>query len=713
MPQTPPSVQPGTPQTPGPAAPQKLSLKESQRKFWQGAIKKARDRRERHKDLWSENLRRYAPAPADMLRQRGPYEANANVDFRQVEAKKPQLFFEVPDIRLTPREPLADPVEDALTIHQVVLNDLLGPEGVNAKRAVSLSILNCLATAGWGPTKIGFEVTIADVDEPETILDPATRQPTPTGKTIKVKLPVHERYFWEPFSPANLLVPADCDSNDFDKAPWIGREFSLPLEVARRRFTIPKDFQPSKSDRPEPLTNDEANREEDDTTEAVWGQEIYYYAHVYDPKEANPEKIRELIFLDSLDEPVVHRDLPYQTFDRGRLSPDSLRGFPIHVLTLRDVPDSPYVPADSSMTRPLVDELNVFRGQLLKQRDATIPVNLCRGSAFSAEQRDKLVRGEFSTFIFLEDDAFSASNPPVLPANKAVLPRESFSAQNVIEQDIERTLGIGPTQTGVLNARVGARSATEVRDARSNADARMAAEQTRVIEWFLAGVRKLDALVQRFADDQQIVVLVGPDGGARHRAWDKRTISGRFAYTIQPDSQLRIDSAQNRQSFLEFYNLTANDPYVVRSETSKKLVKLYGLDPAKAVTEPPPLQPPPPNVQFRVSGEDLNPLSPQFSIVLEIVKAAGYQIPDSVIQAAQLAAQAAMLREQAQGLQGNGDGRGAGTSSPQSALPSGGSPNFGQAPHGGTLAGTPPINKHSSDTTGAVQGVGNAPPQSQ
>ena len=43
---------------------------------------------------------------------------------------------------------------------------------------------------------------------------------------------------------------------------------------------------------------------------------------------------------------VRHRYCPYQSLDNeGRLTANSMIGYPIHVLTLRDVPDDNHVPS--------------------------------------------------------------------------------------------------------------------------------------------------------------------------------------------------------------------------------------------------------------------------------------------------------------------------------------------------------------------------------
>jgi hypothetical protein len=93
----------------------------------------------------------------------------------------------------------------AITLHQTILNQALGPDGVNAKRTLQSAILDVLVPSGWGVTHIGYTSYTKDVET----TDPMTMEPT------IAKVPVYEEYFWSRVPPESLLVPADFRSTDF------------------------------------------------------------------------------------------------------------------------------------------------------------------------------------------------------------------------------------------------------------------------------------------------------------------------------------------------------------------------------------------------------------------------------------------------------------------------------------------------------------------
>ena len=269
---------------------------------------------------------------------------------------------------------------------------------------------------------------------------------------------------------------------------------------------------------------------------------VYYYEPTLNPDAFHPKRICELVFIDGIDTEVRHRYCPCQSLDQeGKLTGDSMIGYPIHVLMLRDVPDDNHVPSDSSMTRPLTDELNQYRSQILKSRDAAIPYSFYDQDILPPEKIERITNGEYGPMIPVEGGRLNAANPPVMPGMKPQLSRETYAGQDIIERDLERTLALGSNQTGATNQT--RRTATEIATMQSSVDTRLAGEQAKVVEFFCAGVRKLDALVQRYSDQKKTTQMIGDDGSKLWMQWDKTMIAGRFLYTISPDSQIHVDAA--------------------------------------------------------------------------------------------------------------------------------------------------------------------------
>jgi len=659
----------------------------------------AETEQKRYLSLWKRNLEQYAPPPETQIEDRGQYEVNTNVDFRQAEQKKAQLWFDTAQVQLTPIEPISEIVlnsmqmpdgstqeqklSSAITLHQTVLNGLLGPDGVDAKRTIHSAILDVLVPAGWGVTHLGY----TSYTKPVTELDPMTGQP------ITIPVPVYEEYYWSRLSPSSLLVPADFKSTDFDRAPWLAIKTHPPISVLRREYKdgIPPDFRGGGKSKVESLREFDAERQSSGGSfdPRCNVTQMYYYEPTLNADAFHPKRVCELVFVEGIEKEVRHRYCPYQSLDQeGRLSADSMIGYPIHILTLREVPDDNHVPSDSSMTRPLTDELNQFRSQVLKARDAAIPYAFYDQDILPPDKIERITSGVYGPMIPVEGGRLNANSPPVIPGLKPQLSRETYAGQDVIERDIERTLALGSNQTGATNPT--RRTATEISTMQSSLDTRMAGEQQAVVAFFVAGVRKLDALVQRYSDRPQVTHILGEDGEKMWMAWDKTLLAGKFAYTIKPDSQIHVDAAADRQQDLAFYNLTARDPFINRMELARRLALKWGYNPDRLVGPPPPQGPPPPNVQVRVQASDLDPRLPQFPFAVEILQQSGYNIsPETMENAVTLAGRATAMG-----------------SLPDDITPPKDTVAPPQNAHPGPAERTEPIDKHQTDTTGRLEGAG-------
>src|SRR5690606_32489655 len=105
--------------------------------------------------------------------------------------------------------------------------------------------------------------------------------------------------------------------------------------------------------------------------------------------------------------PVIHEDCPYQTLDaRGRLTPDSLIGFPIHPLNVRTMTDTAYPPSDCTMIRPLVNELNVYREQQVQFRDAATLKFMANSDVLPPDALRKIIRAPIGGIVSVPSEAF-------------------------------------------------------------------------------------------------------------------------------------------------------------------------------------------------------------------------------------------------------------------------------------------------------------------
>jgi hypothetical protein len=663
--------------------------------FWKGQIDRALAARRDLEPGWEANDRAYAPRTAGDLHKYSET-INTNRDFTLVERKKADLFYQRPDVTLQP-SPLLDgpitgpdgmpvmgppdatgqaqpiPASVALQAHQEIINALLGPEEIDATRMAHQTLFDVLDLSGVGFTKMGYESVTVDVPAPE---DPMAAL-DPMAPPQMVPVPVYEHCFWHHHSPKQALVPSDFRSTEWDRAPWLGYQFTLPLtEGNRRKYKLSPNFTGGKPDKQQYFDRGGA----DASGENVFtGVELWYRSCLYREDRPHPEHLTHLVIVDGEDAPVIEEDSPDQTLDdRGGLTPDSLIGFPIHPLNMRTRTDTAWPPADATLTRPLVNELNISREQNLQFRDAMTLKWYYNTDTLPADALTKIVRSPIGGMIGVPSDAFVGEGfLKELP--QGTMPRENFSIADYIDNDISRSWAMDASQQGVQG---GGQTATAEQIQQANANARLDFERGIVLQWYCKGVTKYSTLVQRYLPVERAAKIVGPQ---RAQVWDvwRKTVSSALAFTAMPDSALRVDQAIDRKQAQDFYSFVANDPFVAkgRKKLLEKLFRKFHIDPDGIVSDPDPAKPEPPKLALSFKGEDL--VAPQAPIVVEILAQLGIKIsPEAVTQSQGLLLQAEQLAAtQAAEQEAN-------------------------TAHGGKVAQQESLSKHHADQTGGMQGIG-------
>lgn len=586
---------------------------------WWDEIEQSREMRKRIEEKWDILYQEYLPVVT-----KGAEDVRAGIHFRNVHTKISKLFFKQPDLILTAEGPVKDAMPDPLTgmiltaedsakQFQAVLNKKLGRKGVKVKRLVGECLFDILAWSGLGCSKIGYRNVTKPVQEPVTQPDPAwVPPPPPTGSILGLQAPpqppmipvldpatgqpmmkttevtIYEEWYWSRFSPKKLLLPADLKTSRFDEdAPWMGMEFFMPETVARSTFKIPPGVELK-------LTSEADDRvyqhegAKDSTIKArklVRGVELYYKANIRDATEPHPQAIRQLVLIDGdKDKVYVHRPSPDQTFDElGKLTEDSLVGFPYQIFTNRDMADSPYIWADNAFTNSSVKHINTHRRQSVKLRDANIGKFLYDSGAFTPDEITRLKNGEVGEWIAVMDGRLAqGADKLIAPVVKNEPARDDYRTAQALKQDVEETLGIGGPNAGAQQDTV--RTATEIATSASALADRMEDEQGRILECYLEGVEKFAALIMRWASEQDYIQWVGQDGNTKLNAWNKDTISARWAFDAKPDSQLRVDVARDRAQTMQFLEVAAAYPMIVNPKPIfKKLATQFNLDPTEVI----------------------------------------------------------------------------------------------------------------------------------
>ena len=689
--------------------------------FWRMEIKQARQQRE---DVsahygWEANLKRYVPKP--IKNENGGINADVNTgaDFRDVERKKAALFYDTPQVSLDvtqdrelapagPQQPQALMLSTLTSWHQEMLNELLGPQHANVKPTILKAIFNCLCPSGVGPVSVGYQVTMRTVKTMAPVMDPMgqpvmepipalvqagamlgltpPQPPTPLLQEIEVEVPIDERWFVSGYSPKALLIPQSFRDTDFQRAPWLGKEWRKPLSQVKREYRLPADWTAGSSDESEkPYFHDQTpNASDDDAGDPyVSGVELMFRTQIRSEEEVHPDAMRQLVLVDGKDEPVIYRDSPYQDFgESGELTDDSLRGFVDRPLVLRDLSDSAWIPSDCAVTAQLTKELDKFRTDSVKQRANARRVILFDSSKVSPDVKDKIEQGAIGTFVPVLENALMGGKDQIMQeVAQPSLGRETFLAQDIIERDREQILGIGSNQSGI--ATKGRKTATEQSIVQRNSEARFEQERQRVLEWYLDVVAAFDTLVIRYADERIAVKILGETRG---KLWAqfKGALAGGYGYNLRVDSGKYLDIEADRRQWMQVYGSLRQDPMINPRPLLKKVAEVWGMDPSELIVEP---QKPQPELKASVSfkGEDLNPSNPAFAINIAILRQGGWQIDEAAIVEAQKQASAVT-----QGLL------------PVSGV--GPDPKARPPGHPGTQPKAPTINQHVMDETGQRSG---------
>jgi hypothetical protein len=603
-------------------------------------------------------------------------------------------------------------LEQAATVFEAVLNHYLGDSEnscANFPAAVDEVLSDLLCPAGIAAVKIGFQPTVdgtKKVPTGQTQPDPMW-QPSPEDIALSLQtgvmpqapqVPVMAdvpniisfRYEFDRISPSNLLLPEEFKLSTYDRANWIGYRFEMDLELGKRLFSLPADFEGSGNTTPRGIN---VNDEKRTNRKVITGTELYYKASVYDPSVKNPELQRCLVIVDGIDEPVKHIDSKYQKKQAdGRLT--GMQGFPVHVYSLRYESDKQRVKSDVSNLKTQVEVKSRYRTAQILTQERSVPQRLA-SKAVMGESMAALEKGSLQAIIPV-DNLLQDGDPGVKSIDLAHTPQENQVLASDLERDMQMTMGMSPNQTGAINT--GNRSAQEVATAAQGSGTRQDKEIAKFKRDTEKAISKLASVIQMYALEESVIRITGPGGQKKFVSWDRNTIAGEFAFTI------KIDVVKERQEYLNFYNLFAPSPNANRLELDKELVEKYGHSPEKLIVQPqqpPPPKPDMPKLTVSIGEKELSPLNPSFGIYIELLRASGVNISDEAVLLAQKAAlnpasaiPGGSVAGVTAGQPGGVEPMGAADVQPQPQLPEG----------QGSAEQAPKLNQHMTERTGDLTG---------
>lgn len=580
---------------------------------------------------WDDNLKAYL-GKGDRKR----YGKNTTIirkDYSLTEIKKALLCYQTPEVSATAKKPEFEP---AAPLVGAVMNDYLSPERTNAQAMIDEVLMDLLVPSGIGVSKIGYEA-FGNPEQPEIPVPNPMNPEMPAidemGQPITQPNIVRESYFWNRIPPKMFLYPPTFTGSDFDKASWVGFKYAVSKTAAKRTFNLTdEDLQSGTLDLNKDLLASDVSRAsaQSDQSNTVTLHEIWYRASDVDETVGDPEIVRQLVMLEGKEgAPLIHRDSPYQEIQDGKMAA-GMKGYPIHVFSLRYVSDQAIPPSDCSVSRDQIDELSKGRTQMIDQRDRAIPITLIDLQRLPKETQDKILKGEVQELIPV--NGMDASNPPAFGLQRAQWPSENFEFNSVINRDIGETWSLGQNQLGLDTDTK--RTATELSLMQGGTDTRMEKERARFLRQFAIGCQKLLSLIQMFATDQDWARIADEQGQMILKAWDKTAIAGDFLITLAPDSSQRVDGAAEKKRAVDIFQMFGNDPLTNQVELRKITWRKLGMDANRLVLQPQPKAPEKPQVSMSLKGEDLAPSMPQYVNVASLLSVLGIGMAPPTPQAA-------------------------------------------------------------------------------
>lgn len=624
--------------------------------YWKKEVDAAVQRLQEFKPDWDRNTMSYRAKPLTATP-----EVDAVVvprDFAMVEQKSAQLFFKSPDVQLKTK---FTPIKDAVSTWAPVLNHFLSEDEANAMGMMNECLFDALCPAGIMCSVIGYETYISGIqdvptgkeipdpnfepEEPEqglgqtapdmlpgAILGTGAPMPPPPGppmvpETIPVPDIVYSRMYWNRFSPAAAIIPSSWAGSIYDRAPYLGYRFKDTWANIKSTHRLPADMTVPKSKNTNPsdlkikseVNMDSSNLANEDE---VTGWCIWYYTYLYDSNVHHPLLMRQLICLDGMKEPLVHRDSPYQKMVKGKLL--GMVGNPVHIGALRYVSDSAYPPSECSISRSSNDELNKSRTQMMLQRDRSIPMRVADITRMGGQPGlDKVRQNRFQSIIGLP--SWHQNDPPMGMLGLASYPRENFTFNDILDSDIAQIWAMGANQLAQQSE--GDVTATETAKMDAWATTRLDKERAKALGYYMTGVRKFGATLQLFITPEQIAEVIGPEDTQRIlKAWDFKNMPAPLSYTCEPDAAIRRDPGEVRTEALKLYELTAKDPHANSPELLGDLLRAFNRDPAKLVQPQLPPKPNPMAISIRIDPAQLDVRDPSFPIILALMEANGYEM---------------------------------------------------------------------------------------
>lgn len=524
-----------------------------------------------------------------------------NKDWPRVKARVSSLFGQMPEVRLLPKQDIFKP---SVPVFAKELNDTL--RRADTDEAVYQALVDNTATAGIGVVMVSFQKRTDTVQQPGMDMStiPAEQAKALLAANaipmVDTEVDTDKLFSVTRLSPSDLLWQTGFGGFNFDKSDWIGHSGEMGWAEGSVEFRLNEADKEkvlgAGKDSDQTLKSNDPNQENKAKQRVIEYDEIFYWAHRFDPKEKYFKRIRRIVFVKGIDEPVIHEDWKGQEFHEDSGSYIGACRFPIRVLKINYVSDDAIPPSESAIGRPQVLELMESRQHQHEQRKRSLPIRTVNINKVDPEILVQILAGTWQGIIPVN----GRGDDVMHEMNRAAYPQENQMFDRQVDHDLDEVWQTGANQNGSFAS--GERSASEAKIVQSNFDMRNGMDRAHVAK-FVQGIAEVMAgLLALYGDFK----FTPPEDLKRFDgSWDRKQVAGEFVYEVIPDSMVRLDAYQRIKLKMEILNMVGKSGFVNPAPIIGDILALAGDDPAKILTQPNP--PPAEPLKISISSaEDLH-----------------------------------------------------------------------------------------------------------
>lgn len=578
------------------------------------AIERCKRKRDELIDAWAESVDYARGKPFEV--ESDDDRVYVNIDNTMARRKAAQIASQLPEARLKAKHPAVQPV---LGEFQARLNEVI--RQANVGDALFETAKDVINAAGVGVVIVGYEARTETVQTPN--IDPATATPEQQEairaaqdlkpdeaaqllgmfgvQMINTPRVTSSRFYARRVSPSDFLWPLDFERSNFDEAPWLGHSARMRVAEARVAFKL-SAAQVEKmkaSARERENLRDDGDTESRSDDDLIAYDEIFYWRAQYDPQEKSYHAIWRVVYVEGVEEPVIHEAWTGQKYLDGAGYVGACK-LPIRVLTLDYLSDDPIPPSDSAIARPQVNELMRSRTQMILQRERSMPLRWHDVNRVDPLTSAQIMRGTYQASIPVKGNG----NAVIGEVARANYPAESFEFGRIIKGDLTEAWGVDSNQLGMFA--MGRRTAREADVVQQNFATQTGFQRARVAAFFCGIAEVLAGLFVLYGQE----LPQPPPAQEGQPPLDLSRLSQLVDYSVLPDSTVLLDANQRASQLLDVLDMVGKSGFVNPEPIVREVILLKGLDPEKVMRKPEPPPQEPPAISYRFGGaEDLtNPV---------------------------------------------------------------------------------------------------------